>query len=103
MGRDEDDGRGAPAFTDGGAENRTVLATMSVASVSGFVMGLLVRGEAATALAAAVLASAMVWSGWWLRSAVPSAERPRRTMGSLEHPDEPADDRISHRRSYRRA
>ncbi|MFC6747503.1 hypothetical protein ACFQFG_25330 [Methylobacterium persicinum] len=54
------------------------LAVMGAASVSGFVMGLFVRGEGLIGLAVTVFASALVWSGWWLRGVAHSANAPEK-------------------------
>lgn len=60
------------SFEDEGERGGNLFA-LSAVSVSGFLVGLLVRGEAALAVAVAVLAPALVWSGWWLRTALPSS------------------------------
>lgn len=50
-------------------DRRAVLVALVLAAVSGFVMGLIVHGAAAMAVAVFVLVPAMGCSGWWLRGA----------------------------------
>lgn len=67
------------AFSECERDGGAVVVAHSAVAVSGFLMGLVVRGEGALGLAVAVLTPAMVWSGWWLRGAFgPAAGRARR-------------------------
>lgn len=69
---------GGVVLADDGADNGVTLAVMSAAAISGFVMGLLVRGEGAIGFTSAVLAFVLIWLGWWLRGAALAANFPPR-------------------------
>lgn len=53
----------------GEEDRRAVLVALMLAAVSGFVMGLIVHGEAGLTLLAAFFMPSMGFAGWWLRGA----------------------------------
>lgn len=63
------EGNQSLAFSERDQGGAPALVAHSAVAVSGFLMGLVVRGEGTLGLAVAVLTPAMVWTGWWLRGA----------------------------------